>query len=37
MSKPIAIPADPLPPELDEGDSEETDRYDDNDTPPGVK
>lgn len=34
---PEGIEADPLPPEKVEGDSAETDRWDDNDTPPDTE
>ncbi len=35
LSPPVGgIPADPLPPSIEEGDSSETDVWDDNDTPP---
>ena len=30
------IPADPLPDDIKQGDSSETEVWDDNDTPPGV-
>ena len=30
---PEGIPADPLPPDIEEGDSSETDRWDETDTP----
>lgn len=31
-----AVPANPLPETIPEGDSSETDIHDDNDTPPGI-
>jgi len=36
MSEEKRIPANPLPDDIDEGDSADTEIVDDNDTPPGV-